>query len=160
MPKAANRNRYASRVNILKYVKVAWRFAPVQLVNNKLKFDWVLIDGQPERHTEEPIISSGMRTEDAGGNVSRTQRKFWSRQDAKSSRWMPRRPAWRSLTTKTKTTSGFICLTPVAAYLKEMEPPRSVKSRHTVRTSTTCSYLWTIAPRPMFRIALPWQLLR
>ena len=54
MLKAANRNGYASRVNILKYVKVAnkWRFAPVHLVNNKLKFDWVLIDGQPERHTE------------------------------------------------------------------------------------------------------------
>jgi integrase/recombinase XerD len=54
MPKAANRNGYASRVNILKYVKVAnkWRFAPVQLVNNKLKFDWVLVDGQPERHAE------------------------------------------------------------------------------------------------------------
>jgi integrase/recombinase XerD len=54
MPKAANRNGYASRVNILKYVKVAnkWRFAPVQLVNNKLKFDCVLIDGQAERHAE------------------------------------------------------------------------------------------------------------
>lgn len=41
MPKAANRNGYASRVNILKYVKVAnkWRFAPAQLVNGKLKFD-------------------------------------------------------------------------------------------------------------------------
>lgn len=54
MLKAANRNGYASRVNILKYVKVEnkWRFAPVQLVNNKLKFDWVLIDGEPERHVE------------------------------------------------------------------------------------------------------------
>jgi len=54
MPKAANRNGYASRVNILKYVKVAnkWRFAPAQLVDNKLKFDCVLIDGQPERHPE------------------------------------------------------------------------------------------------------------
>jgi hypothetical protein len=53
MPKTANRNGYASRVNILKYVKVAnkWRFAPAQLVNGKLKFDWVLIDGQAERHT-------------------------------------------------------------------------------------------------------------
>src|SRR5579864_9769392 len=54
MLKAANRNGYASRVNILKYVKVAnkWRFAPMHLVNNKLKFDWVLIDGQPEHHVE------------------------------------------------------------------------------------------------------------
>jgi hypothetical protein len=53
MPKTANRNGYASRVNILKYVKVAnkWRFAPVQLVNNKLKSDF-LIDGQAERHAE------------------------------------------------------------------------------------------------------------
>ncbi|HEY6349659.1 MAG TPA: hypothetical protein VI636_09640 [Candidatus Angelobacter sp.] len=37
------RNGYASRVNILKYIKVAdkWRFAPAQTSNNKLKMDWV-----------------------------------------------------------------------------------------------------------------------
>ncbi|HEY6349261.1 MAG TPA: tyrosine-type recombinase/integrase [Candidatus Angelobacter sp.] len=54
MLKAANRNGYASRVNILKYVKIAnkWRFAPAQTSNNKLKMDWVLIDGKPERHPE------------------------------------------------------------------------------------------------------------
>ncbi len=48
------RNSYATRVNILKYIKVAdkWRFAPAQTTNNKLKMDWVLIDGKPERHPE------------------------------------------------------------------------------------------------------------
>ena len=48
------RNGYASRVNILKYIKVAdkWRFAPAQTSNNKLKMDCVLIDGKPERHPE------------------------------------------------------------------------------------------------------------
>ena len=48
------RNGYASRVNILKYVKVAgkWRFATARTSNNKLKMDWVLIDGKPERHPE------------------------------------------------------------------------------------------------------------
>lgn len=53
MPKP-QRNGYASRVNILKYIKVAdkWRFAPAQTSNNKLKMDWVLIDGKPERHSE------------------------------------------------------------------------------------------------------------
>src|SRR5437764_14977672 len=37
-----------------KYVKVAdkWRFAPAQTQNNKLKQDWVLVDGSPERHPE------------------------------------------------------------------------------------------------------------
>jgi integrase len=41
-------------VNILKYIKVAdkWRFAPAHTSNNKLKTDWVLIDGKPERHPE------------------------------------------------------------------------------------------------------------
>lgn len=48
------RNGYASRVNILKYIKVAdkWRFAPAQATNNKLKMDCVLIDGRPEHHPE------------------------------------------------------------------------------------------------------------
>src|SRR5437016_14423045 len=48
------RNGYASRVNILKYIKVAdkWRFAPAQTSNNKVKMDCVLIDGKPERHPE------------------------------------------------------------------------------------------------------------
>ncbi|HEY6250043.1 MAG TPA: hypothetical protein VI685_08780 [Candidatus Angelobacter sp.] len=54
MPRAEKKTGYACRVNILKYVKVAdkWRFAPVQFVNNKLKFDCVLIDGKAERHSE------------------------------------------------------------------------------------------------------------
>ncbi|HEY6252405.1 MAG TPA: hypothetical protein VI685_20820, partial [Candidatus Angelobacter sp.] len=54
MSRPAKKTGYSCRVNILKYVKVAdkWRFAPAQLVNNKLKFDWVLIDGEPQRHAE------------------------------------------------------------------------------------------------------------
>ena len=54
MPKAQNHKGYSCRVNILKYVKVAdkWRFAPAQTQNNKLKQDWVLVDGSPERHAE------------------------------------------------------------------------------------------------------------
>lgn len=54
MPQPQKRKGYSCRVNILKYVKVAdkWRFAPAQTSNNKLKMDWVLIDGNPERHHE------------------------------------------------------------------------------------------------------------
>ena len=54
MSKPQNQKGYSCRVNILKYVKVAdkWRFAPAQTQNNKLKMDWVLVDGQPERHSE------------------------------------------------------------------------------------------------------------
>lgn len=54
MPKAQNHKGYSWRVNILKYLKVAdkWHFAPAQTQNNKLKQDWVLVDGSPERHAE------------------------------------------------------------------------------------------------------------
>ena len=54
MPKPQNHKGYSCRVNILKYIKVGdkWRFAPVQTQNNKLKQDWVLVDGSPERHAE------------------------------------------------------------------------------------------------------------
>src|SRR5207244_11546604 len=43
LAKAQNKNGYAARVNILKYVKVAgkWRFATAQTQNNKLKQNWV-----------------------------------------------------------------------------------------------------------------------
>lgn len=54
MSRPEKKTGYSCRVNIHKYVKVSdkWRFAPAQLVNNKLKFDWVLIDGEPQRHAE------------------------------------------------------------------------------------------------------------
>src|SRR5436309_1918266 len=54
LPKLQNRKGYSCRVNILKFVKVAdkWRFAPAQTLNNKLKLDCVLVDGQAQRHTE------------------------------------------------------------------------------------------------------------
>ena len=54
MPKAQIATATPAGSTFSKYVKVAkkWRFAPVQLVNNKLKFDWVLIDGQAERQAE------------------------------------------------------------------------------------------------------------
>ena len=54
MPRTENRTGYSCRVNILKYVKSAgkWRFAAAQTQSNKIKFEWVLIDGNPERHPE------------------------------------------------------------------------------------------------------------
>lgn len=54
MPKPQNHKGYSCRVNVLKYVKVEgkWRFAPAQIQGNKIKFDWVLVDGEPERHPE------------------------------------------------------------------------------------------------------------
>jgi hypothetical protein len=47
----------------------------VQLVNNKLKFDWVLIDGQAERHVdardydEAERIYHGLREETRGESL-------------------------------------------------------------------------------------------
>lgn len=54
MPKPQNHKGCSCRFNILKYVKVSdkWRFAPAQTQNNKLRQDWVLVDGAPERHAE------------------------------------------------------------------------------------------------------------
>jgi integrase len=54
LPKPQNKQGYSARVNILKYVKVAgkWRFAPAQTQNNKLRQDWVLVDGKAEHHPE------------------------------------------------------------------------------------------------------------
>lgn len=85
MPKPRNHKGYSCRVNILKYVKVAdkWRFAPAQTQNNKLKQDWVLIDGSPERHTEAPITLSGTRTVFGVGRVSRIRAKSWNRHGAR-----------------------------------------------------------------------------
>lgn len=124
MPKAANRNGYASRVNILKYVKVAnkWRFAPVQLVNNKLKFDWVLIDGQPERHAEGTYYiewyAAGKRrrqsVKDSTELLEQARRKVVELDAEKAGLEIGGNENYKRT-----------CLSDaVAAYLKEMEPPQ------------------------------------
>jgi integrase/recombinase XerD len=124
MRKAANRNGYASRVNILKYVKVAnkWRFAPAQLVNNKLKFDWVLIDGQPERHAEGTYYiewyEDGKRrrqsVKDSAELLEQARRKVVELDAEKA-----------GLEIGGNENDKRTCLSDaVAAYLKEMEPPQ------------------------------------
>jgi hypothetical protein len=151
MPKAANRNGYASRVNILKYVKVSskWRFAPAQLVNGKLKFDWVLIDGQAERHTEGTYYiewyEAGRRrrqsVKDSAEILEQARRKVVEMDAEKAGLEI----AHNENDKRVRVSDA------VDAYLKEMEPPRA-KSRRTVRTNSTCNYLWIIAPRPMFKM--------
>lgn len=124
MPKAANRNGYASRVNILKYVKIGnkWRFAPVQLVNNKLKFDWVLIDGQPERHTEGTYYiewyEDGRRrrrsVKDSAELLEQARRKVVELDAEKAGLEI----AGNEDDKRTRLSDA------VSAYLKEMEPPQ------------------------------------
>ncbi len=124
MLKAANRNGYASRVNILKYVKVAnkWRFAPMHLVNNKLKFDWVLIDGQPEHHVEGTYYiewyEAGKRrrqsVKDAAEVLEQARRKVVELDAEKSGLEI----AHNENDKRVRLSDA------VAAYLKELEPPQ------------------------------------
>jgi integrase/recombinase XerD len=124
MPKSQNRQGYSCRVNILKYVKVEgkWRFAPVQTQNNKLKLDWVLLDGNPERHTEGTYYiewyENGVRrrqsVKDSADVLEQARRKAIELDAGKAGIEV----ADPQEGDRTRITDA------VASYLKEIEPPQ------------------------------------
>jgi len=129
--KTENRSGYSCRVNILKYVKVAdkWRFAPVQLVNNKFKSDWVLIDGKPERHPEGTYYiewyEDGKRrrqsVKDSGEVLEQARRKAIALDAGK---------AGLEITAEDQRERVRLA-DAVACYLKEIEPPQREPKTYT-----------------------------
>jgi integrase/recombinase XerD len=131
LPKPQNQKGYACRVNILKYVKVAdkWRFAPAQTQNNKLKMDWVLVDGQPERHSEGTYYlewyDNGTRrrqsVKDAVEVLEQARRKAIELEAGKAGMEIA----------ETEEGSRIRVRDAVAAYLKEIEPPQREPKTYT-----------------------------
>lgn len=131
MARTENRNGYSCRVNILKYVKVAdkWRFAPAQLVNNKLKFDCVLIDGKAERHPEGTYYiewyKDGKRrrqsVKDSGEVLEQARRKAIALDASKA-----------GLEIAAETDGDRVRLADaVTSYLKEIDPPQREPKTYT-----------------------------
>ena len=124
MPKSQNRKGYSCRVNILKYVKVAdkWRFAPAQTQNNKLKLDWILLDGKPERHPEgsyyiewyEKGIRRRLSVKDSGAVLEQARRKAIELDAGKAGIEIAEHGEGERIRV----------IDAVAAYLKEIEPPQ------------------------------------
>lgn len=131
MARTENRNGYSCRVNILKYIKVSdkWRFAPAQMVNNKLKFDCVLIDGKAERHPEGTYYiewyEDGKRrrqsVKDSGEVLEQARRKAIALDAGKA-----------GLEIATETNGDRVGLADaVTSYLKEIEPPQREPKTYT-----------------------------
>ena len=124
MPKPQNHKGYSCRVNILKYVKVAdkWRFAPAQTQNNKLKQDWVLVDGSPERHAEGTYYiewyENGVRrrqsVKDSSEVLEQARRKAIELDAGKAG----------IVLAESEEGQGLRVWDAVKAYLKEIEPPQ------------------------------------
>jgi integrase/recombinase XerD len=134
------RNGYASRANILKYIKVSdkWRFAPAQTSNNKLKMDWVLIDGKPERHPEgtyyiewyENKKRCRQSVKDSAGVLDQARRKAIELDAGKAG-------------IEVADVDGFDRVRVVDAvgdYLKEIEPPQ--RERRTYQAYKHCLELF------------------
>ncbi|HLJ27488.1 MAG TPA: site-specific integrase [Candidatus Angelobacter sp.] len=135
MPRSERRSEkktgYSCRVNILKYVKVAdkWRFAPAQLVNNKLKFDWVLIDGKPQRHAEGTYYvewyEDGQRrrqsVKDSADVLEQARRKAIALDAGKTGLEI----------TEEEENAKLRLADAVTAYLREIEPPQREPKTYT-----------------------------
>lgn len=131
MPRAEKKTGYACRVNILKYVKVAdkWRFAPAQLVNNKLKFDCVLIEGKAERHPEGTYYiewyEDGKRrrqsVKDSAEVLEQARRKAIALDAGKAGLEI----------TEEKEGAKLRLADAVTSYLKEIEPPQREPKTYT-----------------------------
>jgi integrase/recombinase XerD len=132
MPKAQNHKGYSCRVNILKYVKVVdkWRFAPAQTQNNKLKQDWVLVDGSPERHPEGTYYlewyEEGKRrrqsVKDSGEVLEQARRKAIALDAGK---------AGLEITADEDQNERVRLADALASYLKEIEPPQREPKTYT-----------------------------
>jgi integrase len=124
MPKPQNHKGYSCRINILKYVKIddKWRFAPAQTQNNKLKLDWVLVDGKTERHAEgtyyiewyENGIRRRQSVKDSAEVLEQSRRKAIELDAGKAGIEIAESEEGERIRVRDA----------VAAYLKEIEPPQ------------------------------------
>jgi len=149
MPKAQNHKGYSCRVDILKYVKVAdkWRFAPAQTQNNKLKQDWVLVDGSPERHAEGAYYiewyENGVRrrqsVQDSGAVLEQARRKAIELDASKAGIEMAESEEGQS-----------VRVHDALMRTSKRSSRRSVSREPTRLTSTAWNYLPRTAVRPIF----------
>jgi integrase len=130
MPKKQKHKGYSCRVNILKYVKIGdkWRFAPAQTQNNKLKLDWVRVNGKPEHHAEGTYYiewyQDGSRRrqsiQDSGAVLEQARRKAIELDASKAGIEITENEAGERIRIDDA----------VLSYLKEIEPPQREPRTH------------------------------